>query len=367
MPKVRQNAAGNALPVGTQLGEFEIQTVLGEGGFGIVYLAQDHMLQRLVAIKEYMPATLAERGSGLEVMVIAAHHQAVFDSGLASFINEARLLAHFEHPALVKVYRFWKANGTAYMVMPFYEGVTLKSALNSMDGAPDERWLMGLLAPLTEALSVLHVQRCFHRDIAPDNIMLLAGSDKPLLLDFGAARLVIGDATQALTAILKPGYAPVEQYAEIPSLKQGPWTDIYALCAVVHLAMMGKKPQVAVARLVADQHEPLAKSARGRYSPGLLQAIDNGLRVHPHDRTASIAEFRMALGLDTGPGGVTMLLPPGPVHQAARPTLTPAETSAAATANPKPMPMPARGSIRAGDGRRRLCGPWWRAWPCSLP
>ncbi len=356
------------MPVGTQLGEFEIQKVLGEGGFGIVYLAQDHMLQRLVAIKEYMPATLAERGAGLEVLVIAAHNQAVFDSGLASFINEARLLAHFDHPALVKVFRFWKANGTAYMVMPFYEGVTLKSALHNMNGMPDERWLMGLLAPLTEALSVLHAQRCFHRDIAPDNIMLLAGSGKPLLLDFGAARLVIGDATQALTAILKPGYAPVEQYAEIPSLRQGPWTDIYALCAVVHMAMVGKKPQVAVARMVADQYEPLANSARGRYSPGLLQAIDNGLRVYPHDRTATIAEFRMALGLDSGPGGVTMLLPPGQVQHAARPVNTPAGDPAGNTpahtparkpgqiASPKPMPMPlaSRSDSRAGNGRRGL-------------
>ncbi len=302
-------AAGNALPIGTSLGEFEIMRILGEGGFGIVYLAQDHMLQRPVAVKEYMPATLSERGDGVAVVVTDTRNQAVFDAGLTSFINEARLLAHFDHPSLVKVHRFWKANGTAYMVMPFYEGTTLKDALKARGTAPDQRWLMAMLAPLTEALAVLHAERCFHRDIAPDNILLLAGSGKPLLLDFGAARLVIGDATQALTAILKPGYAPVEQYAETPGLRQGPWTDIYALCAVVHMAIMGKKPQAAVARMVSDSQVPLTSSAQGRYSHAFLEAIDGGLHVHPEERIQSIAEFRIALGLDSGPGGVTVMVP----------------------------------------------------------
>jgi len=288
---------GNALPVGVRLGEFELTQVIGEGGFGIVYLAQDHSLQRRVALKEYMPSALAARTGPTQVAVKSERHRDTFELGLKSFVNEARLLAQFDHPALVKVYRFWEANGTAYMVMPFYEGITLKDKLRELGSPPDEAWLMALLAPLTEALSVIHAEHCYHRDIAPDNIILLAGSGKPLLLDFGAARRVIGDMTHALTVILKPGYAPLEQYAEVPSMKQGPWTDVYALAAVVYFAITGKTPPPSVGRIMSDSYVPLAESARGRYSDRFLQAIDRGLQVRPEDRTPSIAALRQAIGL----------------------------------------------------------------------
>ena len=194
--------------------------MLGEGGFGIVYLAWDHSLERRVALKEYMPAALAARSGATQVQVKSARHQDTFDLGRKSFVNEAKLLAQFDRPSLVKVYRFWEANGTAYMVMPFYEGITLKDKLRSMGSPPGEEWLMGLLAPLTEALAVVHAESCYHRDIAPDNVILLNATGKPLLLDFGAARRVIGDMTQALTVILKPGYAPIEQYAEAPGMSR---------------------------------------------------------------------------------------------------------------------------------------------------
>ena len=299
---------GNALPTGAHLSEFELLRVLGEGGFGIVYLAHDHSLQRRVAIKEYMPSSLAMRSGVQDVVVNAEKHRTVFNAGLDSFINEARLLAQFDHPSLLKVYRFWRANGTAYMVMPFYEGCTLKEQLRQTGTAPDERWLMALLGSLTEALAVIHAEHCLHRDIAPDNILLLADTGRPLLLDFGAARQVIGDATQALTAILKPGYAPVEQYAEVPSLKQGPWTDIYALCAVVYAAVVGNKPPVSVGRTVVDSFVPLSQLAAGRYSARFLQAIDAGLQVRPDGRPASVQAFRMALGLD-GHAAVAAAMP----------------------------------------------------------
>ena len=183
--------SGNALPVGTYLTEFELTSVLGEGGFGIVYLAWDHSLERRVALKEYMPAALSARTGASQVQVKSARHRETFDLGLKSFVNEAKLLASFDHPSLVKVYRFWEANGTAYMVMPFYEGITLKDKLRELGEPPDEAWLMAILAPLTEALAVIHAENCFHRDIAPDNVILLAATGKPLLLDFGAARRVI--------------------------------------------------------------------------------------------------------------------------------------------------------------------------------
>jgi hypothetical protein len=293
--------SGNALPVGTYLSEFELTGVIGEGGFGIVYLAWDHSLQRKVALKEYMPASLAAR-ENTTVRVRSARHKETFDAGLKSFINEARLLAQFDHPSLVKVYRFWEANGTAYMVMPLYEGTTLKDTVTAMAQRPDEAWLMGLLAPLTEALAVIHAENCFHRDIAPDNVILLAGSQRPLLLDFGAARRVISDMTQALTVILKPGYAPIEQYAESPDMKQGAWTDVYALAATVHWIVAGKTPPPSVSRLMTDNFQPLSSTAAGQYSERFLQAIDRALRVRPEDRTPSIDAFREDLGLPPAGG-----------------------------------------------------------------
>ncbi len=290
--------SGNALPIGTFLGEFELNSVLGEGGFGIVYLAWDHSLERRVALKEYMPSSLASRTGPTQVQVKSERHRGTFEAGMKSFINEAKLLAQFDHPSLVKVYRFWEANGTAYMVMPFYEGTTLKDRLKQLGKAPDEDWLMGLLAPLTEALSVIHNERCFHRDIAPDNVILLNASGRPLLLDFGAARRVIGDMTQALTVILKPGYAPVEQYAETPNMKQGGWTDVYALAATIHFAILGRTPPPSVSRLMGDSYQPLAEVAAGRYSERFLRAMDKALRVRPEERTQTIGELRADLGLD---------------------------------------------------------------------
>jgi serine/threonine protein kinase len=294
---------GNHLPIGTFLGEFEITGLIGEGGFGIVYLAKDHSLQRRVALKEYMPSALAARSGHAQVMVKSERHRETFDAGLQSFVNEARLLAQFDHASLVKVYRFWEANGTAYMIMPFYEGVTLKEwlqarRLNKAESPTEER-LMALLGPLTEALQVIHDQQCFHRDIAPDNILLLKDSERPLLLDFGAARRVIGDMTQALTVILKPGYAPIEQYAEVPSMKQGPWTDVYALAAVVYFAIVGKTPPTSVGRLVRDSHQALSAmpDITARYSPRFVKAIDAALAVKPDERTQSVADLRRALGL----------------------------------------------------------------------
>ena len=292
---------GNALPVGTSLGEFELLGVLGEGGFGIVYRAWDHSLQRQVAIKEYMPASLAHRTGGAQVSVRSAKHAEPFRAGLQSFVTEARLLAQFDHPALVKVFRFWEANGSAYMVMPFYEGVTLREELKRRGQPPDEATLLGWLGPIADALAILHAEYWFHRDVAPDNVLLLAGSGRPVLLDFGAARRVIGDMTQALTVILKPGYAPVEQYAEIPGMKQGPWTDVYALGALAYNAVCARTPPQSVGRLVDDRFVPLAQRAAGRYSDRVLQAIDHALAVRPENRTPDIAAFKAELGLPPPP------------------------------------------------------------------
>ncbi len=333
-------SSGNALPVGTYLGEFELLGVVGEGGFGIVYRAWDHSLKRQVAVKEYMPSAIAVRlGGGAQVQVKSERHAETFDAGLKSFVKEAQMLAQFDHPALVKVYRFWEANGSAYMVMPFYEGVTLRDLLRTRSERPDEATILGWIGPVADALAVIHAEQWYHRDIAPDNIMLLAGTGRPLLLDFGAARRVIGDMTQALTVILKPGYAPVEQYAEVPGMKQGPWTDVYALAAVAHFAVRGRTPPPSVGRLLNDSYEPLAGAAAGlgqRFSARFLAAIDHALAVRPDQRTADIASFKRELGLGEAPvapvAAAATALPPA---HAARADVAPpraAATVAAATA-----------------------------------
>ncbi len=363
---------GSGLPAGTRLGEFEISELVGEGGFGLVYSAHDHSLQRRVALKEYMPSSLAARAGGSQVQVKSQRHRETFEAGLKSFINEARLLASFDHPSLVKVYRFWEANGTAYMVMPFLDGATLKDVLRQMGNRPDEDWLRTVLGPLTEALLVIHAEQCYHRDIAPDNVMLMPGSNRWLLLDFGAARRVIGDMTQALTVILKPGYAPVEQYAEIPGMKQGPWTDVYALAAVVYFAIMGRTPPPSVGRLLNDTYVPLVQAAAGRYSERFLAAIDRALAVRPDERTQSIGELRSDLGL--GESGfvpdTTRPMPPGtPMPpRAQQPTMAvsgvspssgfaaaPAPRSAAAVSAPAAA-APAAAPAVAGKGKGLMIG-----------
>ncbi len=286
---VRKGSA-RTLPAGDRLEEFEILQVIGEGGFGIVYLARDHLLHRDVALKEYMPAGFAERGESRTVSVASPRHEEAFEAGRRSFINEARLLAQFDHPALVRVHRFWEANGTAYMVMPYYRAPTLREVI-LRDGPRPEAWLRAWLAPMLEALKVLHDQGIYHRDVAPDNVLMLDG-ERPVLLDFGAARQVIGDATQNLTVILKPGYAPIEQYAIGDEARQGPWTDLYALAAVVRYCATGKAPPPAVSRILKDDMRPLAEVAAHPMSDAFCLTIDRTLSVHAADRPTSVAQLR---------------------------------------------------------------------------
>ncbi|CAN5785377.1 hypothetical protein BH11PSE8_BH11PSE8_33230 [soil metagenome] len=287
------SAAANplALPLGSQVSEFRIQGLIGQGGFGIVYRAYDTSLQRQVALKEYMPSALARRGAdGHCAEPRSAADLPLFEAGLKSFVNEARLLACFDHPALVKVFQFWEANGTAYMAMPMYEGPTLRTVLQVRGPGEPEAGIRLWLLPLLDAIDTLHRARCYHRDIAPDNILITPGG--PLLLDFGAARQVIGDMTRALTVVLKPGYAPIEQYGEDPSIGQGPWTDLYALACVVRYAITGHTPISSVERILSDRMRPLGEFAGGDYSPEFLCAIDAALAVRPEDRPQSVDAFR---------------------------------------------------------------------------
>ena len=290
----------NALQAGTRLGEFELLSLLGVGGFGIVYLAFDHALEREVAIKEYMPATLAGRTETMRVSLRSQSDAESFGLGLRSFVNEAKLLARFDHPSLLKVLRFWEANGTAYMAMPVMRGRTVKDIRLDMVGPPDEAWLRSVLMPLLGAIERLHSEGVYHRDIAPDNIQI-EPDGRPVLLDFGAARRVLSDKSQALTAILKPAYAPIEQYGEAGSVRQGPWTDLYALGATVHYLLLGRPPPPATARAVHDDASGLTIDQLPGCSESFLHTIDWMLCPRPNDRPQSVAELRDVLEGRTRP------------------------------------------------------------------
>jgi len=258
--------------------------------------------------------------------------------------------------------------------MPFYEGQTLKDTLKTLSAPPDEAWLRGLLLPLSEALKVIHAESCYHRDIAPDNIILLGAHTRPLLLDFGAARRVISDMTQALTVILKPGYAPLEQYAEVPHMKQGPWTDIYALAAVVYFAITRRTPPPSVGRMMGDTYVPLRQVAAGKYSDSFLHAIDRALSVKPEDRPQSVAQLIAELdqplpatvpmrpedfGLDDDK---TIIRPirasapktPPPAFQPASPPMNPPAAPRAVAPSVAPAPAVVEAPARASSSRTPL-------------
>ncbi len=301
----------DALPAGSRLGEFEVVSLLGVGGFGMVYKAFDHSLLRFVAIKEYMPTALAARAHGQSLWVRSSSHEQSFQAGLASFVAEARLLAQFDHPSLVKVFRFWEANQTAYMVMPLYAGMTLKQARAHMRTPPPEAWLRKVLWSVLGALRVLHEGQTLHRDISPDNIFL-QDSGLPVLLDLGAARHAITDHSHRLTAVLKVNYAPIEQYNdEGNDLRQGPWSDLYSVGAVVHGCLCNDTPLPATLRAIRDRMVPFSRVAKTvkrqfgvEYSPPFVAAVSQTLALQPQDRPQSIDDFLRTLEMTAPPEGM---------------------------------------------------------------
>jgi len=300
----------DALPPGTRLAEFEILALLGVGGFGMVYKAFDHSLHRAVAIKEYMPSALAGRAQGQSLWVRSSSDQQTFHAGLASFVGEARLLAQFDHPSLVKVFRFWEANNTAYMVMPLYTGMTFKQARAQMRTPPPEVWLRKVLWSVLGALRVLHDGKTLHRDISPDNIFL-QDSGPPVLLDLGAARHAINDQDRKHTAVLKVNYAPIEQYSDgDEELRQGPWSDLYSLAAVVHGCLCNDTPLPATLRSIRDRMVSFSRVARTvkrqfgvEYSAPFVAAIAQSLALKPEDRPQSIDAFLQLMEMTSAPEG----------------------------------------------------------------
>ncbi|MEE8296366.1 MAG: serine/threonine-protein kinase [Hyphomicrobium sp.] len=288
-----------ALPSGTELvGDYRIERVLGVGGFGITYLADEIALARLVTIKEYFPSDFAARADGIEAAPRSQDCAGDYRWGLDRFIEEAQTLAKFDHTNIVRVYRYFRSNNTGYMVLHFEEGESLKSWLKSRGRAPRQKELDAILAPMLDALELIHKSDFLHRDIAPDNIIIRKAGD-PVLIDFGSARGEIAAHSKTISALVKPGYSPYEQYAET-SKRQGPWTDIYALGATLYHAVTGKRPPDAPSRMIKDEIVPAQEAAISSYRPGFLKAIDRALKLNVESRPQSIADWRNDL-LAAGP------------------------------------------------------------------
>ena len=341
-----QAHAGDTLPLGTRLRDYEITGLIGEGAFSIVYLGWDPTLQRKVAIKEYFPSSIAMRADDSPAVATPDRHLDTFKAGLAGFVNEARLLARFDHPSLVKVYRFWEENGTAYMAMPYLEGPTLRTALGELDHVPGEAELRIWLKPVLDALTMLHGARTWHQNIGPDAILLTPVG--PVLLGFGAAAHAIESVRHTPAAALKPGFAAIEQYGSDAGTTRGPYTDLYALAATVYAAITGGAPAPAADRLAQDRVRPLSVVAAGLYSEGFLAAIDGAMAIQPQQRPADHAEFRAVMGDMEAPETVSLaprrdlmqepFLPPPDED---REVTVPDRPVAAVTEPPKAVPAPA--------------------------
>jgi serine/threonine protein kinase len=322
-----------SLPLNTVIdGSYRIERVVGSGGFGITYAAEDINLATRIAIKEYYPFDFGDRDATMSVRPKSERHRQTFDWGRSNFLQEARTLARFEHPSIVRVTRAFEANSTAYMVMRFEPGQSFEEWLKGLDRPPTQDELDAIVAPLLDALQMMHAADFLHRDIAPDNIIVRADGS-PVLLDFGAARRAVAEMSRSLTGVVKTGYSPHEQYSSDGRL-QGPWSDFYALGGTLYRAVTGRAPEEATLRFDEDHMPSAAQAAwRDRYRPGFLNGIDTCLKVRQADRPRSVAQLR------------PMLSAPPP-----RSTVPASDTRKVAP--PKPARAPA-----AGSGTRY----WWAA------
>lgn len=292
------NSHRNALKPGYMVHWYRIEKILGQGGFGITYLAEDTNLNQQVAVKEYLPVEVAVRDGDFSVHPVSENHSDSFTWGLERFVDEARTLACFDHPNIVRVLSVFEMNNTAYMVMRYENGRSLHQML-AKRATLDEGRLIEMLSPVLEGLERVHAAGFVHRDVKPANIFVREDGT-PVLLDFGSARQSLGEATRTLTTLVSPGYAPFEQYFS-KSDRQGPWTDIYGLGATFYRAVTGVAPMNAVDRsegIIKHHRDPLTpatEAAAGNYSPHLLEAIDWAIRFQEDSRPQNIGEWRQSL------------------------------------------------------------------------
>lgn len=292
----------NQLPNGTKLDQYQIVDLLGYGGFGLTYKAWDENLERWVAIKEFLPSMLAYRPEG-ELSIVSktasAEEHVDLDYGVDKFLDEARTLAKFNHPNIVRVNRYFEANNTAYMVMEYEEGITLKEHLKRF-GTLDQSQLLDITLPILSGLEAIHNKGILHRDIKPGNIYLRNGVDDtgkpkgPMLIDFGAARYAVGQQSQDLTSIVSQGYAPPEAYVT-DGKRQGSWSDIYSLGSTLYQCITGVKAQDSLLRKDELEHDstdplPSLKSLKPKdYDEHIIQVIDHMLALSLVERPKDAA------------------------------------------------------------------------------
>ncbi|BDS06926.1 hypothetical protein NT6N_19660 [Oceaniferula spumae] len=325
----------HSLAPGTELKDYRIESVLGKGGFGITYLAEDIRLKKKVAIKELLPDGIATRGSGSTVVAQTSSQEEDFRWAIDSFLKEAQTLAGFEHPNIVRIYRLFEANDTAYMVMPFVEGDSLKEMVSKRKTL-NYAEVKNILSHLLDGLEVVHRLDTLHRDIKPDNI-IITKDGTPMLIDFGAARQTISGKTHDVTSIITPGYAAIEQYST-DARYQGPWSDIYALASVAYYMITGKQPVPASERNDAQrnmQPDPLPKLADlapAGYPQQFLHAIDTALQMAEQLRPQCIADWRTLLAEPSK----TMV---NPSPASSMPPVMPGSQTAPPSANTAPVPL----------------------------
>ena len=291
----------DSLAPGYELHWYVIKDVLGRGGFGITYLAEDTHLNQLVAIKEFLPVEMAVRESDSSIHPLSEEYQEQFQWGLERFMSEAQTLAQFKHPNIVRVFTVFPENNTAYMVMEYENGEGLQEILKQKKTLP-EKQLKEIVLPILDGLMQVHTMEFIHRDIKPANIFIREDGS-PVLLDFGSARHALGQKTKTLTSLVSPGFAPFEQYVSKGD-KQGPWTDIYALGATLYRAALGRSPAEAMDRSEAllhtnrDSFVGAAEIKPEGYSTSFLLAIDHALAFKAEDRPSTIESWRRELTSD---------------------------------------------------------------------
>jgi non-specific serine/threonine protein kinase len=281
-----------ALPEGSILREWKLESVLGVGGFGIVYRGRGVYFDELVAIKEYFPSAISDRQTDATVCPTDSSSEEVYALGLRKFVEEAKILWNLSkpdrHPNIVAVKSLFEINGTAYMVMDFETGVSLSQMLRNGQTF-DEARLLGLLRPIAEGLDRVHKAGVIHRDIKPANILVNDDGHRPVLIDFGSARFESGQATSTQVTFYTPPYAAIEQY--VKTFPQGPWTDIYALGVALYQCVTGEKPGDALERMHGGLGEPLSARERPGYSRTFTRAVDAAMALRPSERPQSMPQW----------------------------------------------------------------------------
>jgi serine/threonine protein kinase len=277
-----------ALPAGFTLAEYRVVEVLGQGGFGITYRCEDTQLNVQVAIKELLPVEFVTRSNDATVVLVTRSAKAGFEWAKQRFIAEAQILGRLSHPNVVRAFRLLELNETAYLVMEYVRGSSVRDWVRTNPN-PSEAQLTQIFLSLLDGLEYIHQEGLLHRDISPDNIMI-RDSGSPLLLDFGSARTVL-NITRNFTNVVRHGFSPIEQYQSIAP--QGCYTDIYSLAGTMIYALTGLIPPSAIDRFGdRDPFRPLAKIMANRYPRRLLEAIDAAFAVRPKARPQTVAGWR---------------------------------------------------------------------------